>query len=84
MCPLLVFVGGRSHLLRRSMSDLEQVLDADAFFRIQRSTIVNLARVRKLEMGADGEYRVVLDNATNLRLSRRYGKELQARLGIRE
>ena len=54
------------------------------FFRIQRSTIVNLARVRKPEMGADGEYRVVLDNGTNLRLSRRYGKELQARLGIRE
>jgi two-component system LytT family response regulator len=43
-----------------------------------------LSRVRSLKVGEDGEYDVVLDNGTRLRLSRRYRKELQARLGVRD
>jgi two-component system LytT family response regulator len=74
-------VAARTHLLRRSMSELEQDLDPKSFCRIHRSTIVNLARVQKMEIGADGEYEVLLDTGAKLRLSRRYSKELQARLG---
>jgi two-component system LytT family response regulator len=77
-------VGPRTHLLRRSMADLEKELDPKAFCRIHRSTIVNLARVERMEMSVDGEYGVLLDNGACLRLSRRYSKELQSRLGIRE
>ncbi len=77
-------VGTRSHLLRRSMADLEQELDASVFCRIHRSAIVNLDRVRGLKLNADGEYEVWLDNGTRLRLSRRYRKQLQSRLwGVR-
>jgi two-component system, LytTR family, response regulator len=74
-------VGARTHLLRRSLGDLEQELDPRAFCRIHRSTIINLERLRILRLGADGEYRVVLDDGTELRLSRRYRKPLQDRLG---
>ncbi|HEY3744567.1 MAG TPA: response regulator transcription factor, partial [Bryobacteraceae bacterium] len=49
-------VGPRTHLLRRSMADLEQELDPAAFCRIHRSVIVNLARVLRMEIGTDGEY----------------------------
>ena len=77
-------VGPRRHLLRRSMGDLEKELDPQAFCRIHRSTIVNLARVERMEINADGEYGVLLDNGTSLRMSRRYSKELQSRLGVRE
>jgi two-component system, LytTR family, response regulator len=77
-------VGPRRHLLRRSMADLEKELDPKAFCRIHRSTIVNLARVERMEINADGEYGVLLDNGTSLRMSRRYSKELQSRLGVRE
>ena len=77
-------VGSRTHLLRRSMADLEKELDPKAFCRIHRSTIVNLARVEKMQIGEDGEYEVLLDNGACLRLSRRYSKELQSRLGVRE
>jgi two-component system LytT family response regulator len=75
-------VGLRTHLLRRSMADLEQELDPTAFCRIHRSTIVNLARVQRMEIGADGEYDVLLDSGATLRMSRRYSKELQSRLGV--
>jgi two-component system LytT family response regulator len=76
-------VGTRTHLLRRSMAELEQELDQAVFCRIHRSTIVNLDQVRGLKLGVDGEYEVLLDNGTRLRLSRRYRKQLQSRLGVR-
>jgi two-component system LytT family response regulator len=76
-------VGPRTHLLRRSLSELEQDLDPATFCRIHRSTIVNLERVRGLRLSEEGEYEVLLENGSSLRLSRRYRKLLQSRLGIR-
>jgi two-component system, LytTR family, response regulator len=75
-------VGPKSHLLRRSIADLEQELDESVFCRIHRSTIVNLDRIRGLKLNEDGEYEVLLDNGTKVRMSRRYRKELQSRLGV--
>lgn len=75
-------VGGKGYLLRRSMAELEQDLDPDTFYRIHRSAIVQLDRVRRLELNDSGEYDVLLTNGTRLRLSRRYRKGLQTRLGI--
>jgi two-component system LytT family response regulator len=74
-------VGAKSHLLRRSMAELEQELDPNLFARIHRSTIVNLNCVRGLKLGEDGEYEVLLENGARLRLSQRYRRQLQARLG---
>ena len=76
-------VGAKTHLLRRSMSELEQELDPVVFSRIHRSTIVNLDRVRGLKLGEDGEYEVLLEDGVRLRLSQRYRKPLQSRLGVR-
>jgi two-component system LytT family response regulator len=76
-------VGDKTHLLRRSMAELEQDLDPATFCRIHRSTIVNLDRVRGLKVSEDGAYQVLLENGTELRMSRRYRKQLQSRLGIR-
>ena len=74
-------VGSKSHLVRRSMNELESDLDPSRFCRIHRSAIVNLDRVRELRFDSDGEYELVLADGTKLRLSRRYRKEVQARLG---
>jgi two-component system, LytTR family, response regulator len=75
-------VGARSHLLRRSMAELDEELDQSAFCRIHRSTIVKLDRVRGLKLNENGEYDVMLHNGTRLRLSRRYRKQLQSRLDL--
>ncbi len=77
-------VGTKSHLLRRSMTELEQELAPSVFCRIHRSTIVNLERVKGLKLGEDGEYEVLLDNGTKLPLSRRHRKQLQERMGMRD
>jgi two-component system LytT family response regulator len=75
-------VGQRTHMLRRSISELEQDLDSATFCRIHRSTIVNMNHVRGLKLNEDGEYEVLLENGTKLRLSRSYRKQLQNRLGV--
>jgi two-component system LytT family response regulator len=72
-------VGDRSHMLRRSLADLDGVLATHGFQRIHRSLIVNLERVRALELRADGEYDVVLSCTQRLRVSRRYRKALLER-----
>ena len=70
--------GARTHLLRRSMSDLERELGPDHFCRIHRSTIVNLGRVRDLRLDMSGEYEIVLRDETRLKVSRGYRDKLQA------
>jgi two-component system LytT family response regulator len=75
-------VGAKSHLLRRSLADLEQDLDPKVFCRVHRSSIVKLDRVRSLKLREDGEYELVLDNGAKVRLSRRYRKELEERMGV--
>ena len=71
-------IGRRTHLLRRSMSELERDLEAERFCRIHRSTIVNLSRVRDLCLDVSGEYEVVLRDETRLKVSRGYREKLQA------
>jgi two-component system LytT family response regulator len=75
-------VGAKSHLLRRSLAELEQELDQSVFCRIHRSAIVKLDRVRGLKLNENGEYDVLLTTGSSLRLSRRYRKQLQSRLGL--
>ena len=72
-------VGRETHAIRRTMAELERDL-GDGFIRIHRSTIVNLDRVRGLELQSSGEYAVVLHGGARLRLSRRYKQALQSRL----
>jgi two-component system, LytTR family, response regulator len=73
-------VGGRTHLMRETMARLESRLDPKRFIRIHRSTIVNLERLRKLSPSFGGEYAVVLQDGTKLKLSRGYHERIAALL----
>jgi two-component system, LytTR family, response regulator len=77
-------IGPRTDLLRRSLSDLESDLDPALFCRVHRSAIVNLARVRGLRLNEDGDYSVLLADNVTIRLSRRYRRRFQSRLGMRD
>jgi two-component system LytT family response regulator len=76
-------VGPDTHLIRRTLSELERDLCEQNFVRIHRSTIVNLNRVRGLELQSSGEFAVVLESGAQLRLSRSYKKPLQDLLEAR-
>lgn len=75
-------VGAKEHLLRESLNALEAKLDPELFLRIHRSTIVNADRVRELRADAYGEYLVVLDDGTELKMSRARRERIQARLEL--
>jgi two-component system, LytTR family, response regulator len=73
-------IGKSTHVLRRTLLELERDLDAEKFMRIHRSIIVNLKRIHKLELQDGGDYEVVLQSGDRLRLSRRFRKPLLDRL----
>ena len=77
-------VGSKAHLLRRSMAELEKELDPAVFYRIHRSSIVNINRVKSMVLNPEGDYEVVMENETHLRLSRRHRQQLQDRIGLRK
>lgn len=75
--------GGETHIIRRTLSELERDLGEGQFIRIHRSIIVNLDRVHGLELQSGGEYEVVLKSKVRLRLSRRFRKRLEERMEAR-
>jgi len=70
-----------AHLFRETMNAIEARLDPDIFFRIHRSHIINIERVKELQPWFNGEYVVFLKNGTRLTLSRGYREKLQERIG---
>ena len=72
--------GQRTHLIRETMATLERALDARKFARIHRSTIVNLDRIKQMDLWGSGDYMVRLADGTQLKLSRWYRDRLEARL----
>jgi two-component system LytT family response regulator len=75
-------VGSSTHIMRRTLLELERDLGDGTFIRIHRSIIVNVDRIRGLELRSDGEYEVVLQSKVRLRLSRRFRKRLQDRMEV--
>jgi two-component system LytT family response regulator len=72
---------GQVHLLRESLNALETRLDPARFFRVHRSAIVNLDRIRELQPYFKGEHVLILQDGTRLKLSRARRESLETRLG---
>ena len=75
-------VGKTTHTIRERISHLEETLDPRIFARIHRSTIVNLNRVREMQQWFSGDYVVLLDDGTRLRLSRHYRDRVEKQVGV--
>ena len=78
--------GSDSHLLRDTMDEIERQLDPQQFFRVHRSAIVNLARVREIHPLFRGDCELRLADGTAVRLSRNRRREFEARfaqIGVR-
>jgi two-component system LytT family response regulator len=74
---------GKMHLLRETMNALESRLDPRRFFRVHRSAIVNLDRIRELQPYFRGEHVLILQDGTKLKLSRARREKLEAVLNAR-
>jgi two-component system LytT family response regulator len=72
--------GGKTYLLRESLSSLEQSLDPQQFTRISRSSIVNINSVLELQNMFNGDFVAVLKGGGKVNGSRRYREALNALL----
>ena len=60
----------KTHIMRRTMKELENDLDPKKFVRAHRSAIVNINFVQKMISHISGEYHLILNNGTELKVSR--------------
>lgn len=74
---------GKNHVVDHTIADLEQKLDPRHFFRIHRSTLVNLGWVKELDAWFGGRALVRLKDArsSELQVARERVQELKKRLG---
>ena len=73
---LRIFKGEKSYLKRQSLNSFENSLNTDKFIRINRSAIVNVERIKKIERTENYSYYVYLNNNKSLLWSRNYRKKL--------
>ena len=76
---VVIHAGKQNHILRETLTNLEGKLSPKLFLRINRSTLVNLTRVRELQPSVRGEHLVLLKDGTALPLTRGV-REIQERL----
>jgi two-component system LytT family response regulator len=74
-------VDRQAHLLRSTLTDMEQRLKPEGFARIHRSRLVNLERIKEFITVSPTELLVVLKNDVRLNASPTFLKDLQRRLG---
>jgi two-component system LytT family response regulator len=75
-------VGREVHVLRETMSELETKLDPARFIRVHRSTIVNLDRIKELQPWFRGDYKVLLNDGTELTLTKSHREKLALKLAL--
>ena len=65
-----------THLVRATLAELEAGLDPAAFARIHRGTLVRVSCVREVIPAMHGDFDVVLDDGSVLKMSRRFRERL--------
>jgi two-component system LytT family response regulator len=74
---MCVHAGGKTHIMRKTMKELEAELDPSLLQRIHRSTIVNVNRVIEMQSHINGEYFLTLEGGHTIKLSRTYKDKLK-------
>ena len=73
---------GQNALLSRSLAALEARLEPGLFFRANRNTLVNLRKVRGVELSVADGYDLTLEDGSQVEVSRRQARELRERLAL--
>lgn len=72
--------GKDTHILRETMNELEARLNPTRFIRVHRSAIVNLDCIKELQPWFRGDYKVMLNDGTELTLTKNHREKLESRL----
>jgi two-component system, LytTR family, response regulator len=70
-------VGKEIYVFHETTTGIESKLDPKKFFRIHRSTIVNIEKIKEMHPWFNGDYAVTLKDGTKLTLSSTYRERLK-------
>jgi two-component system LytT family response regulator len=76
-----VHSSSQKHILRETLTALEQRIDPQKFIRIHRSTIVNVEKIKTLRLNEHSDFDVYLFSGVKLRLSRSYRAHFEQMTG---
>jgi two-component system LytT family response regulator len=79
---MCVHATDQTHIMRRTMKELEKDLDPTKFVRAHRSAIVNIKFVQKMISHISGEYHLILNNGTELKVSRSYRDRVKEMINL--
>ncbi|MFT4823977.1 MAG: two-component system LytT family response regulator [Halioglobus sp.] len=74
--------GGKTHIMRITMKELQALLDPSKFLRIHRSTIVNASHIVAAQTLNNGEYMLTLECESQLKVSRSYREAVKHLLTV--
>lgn len=74
--------GANTLMLRESLASVEANLDPNAFIRVHRGAIVNIARIKEVQPWFSGAAVLILTTGQRLTVSRSYRKQFESRFGI--
>ena len=74
---MCVHTTDKTHIMRRTMKQLDDELDPRKFVRAHRSAIVNINYVEKLVSHVSGEYHLILKNGSELKVSRSHRDQVK-------
>lgn len=79
-----IFTNTNKYVLRNTISDIMEELSGHSFFRIHRSTIINLEFIKELINSNYGEIDVRMKDMKQFRVSKSYKKEFLTQIGLRK
>lgn len=77
-----VFANGKKHLIRQSLTQLDELLDSHKFLRIHRSVIINLHFLKEIIRDGANDFSVRMANDAVFKISRSYKSEVFTKIGL--
>lgn len=77
-----LYTAGAMYQSALSLAELEGRYGGAGFFRVGKSTVVNLYRIRHLKSQTAGRIEITLENGERLMVSRHYAPLLREQLGL--
>lgn len=80
---VFVYLAKEVYEIKHRLFELEELLPEMRFFRISKSMIVNISKIRSLEPDQGRRLKIILENEEVLSVSRQYVKKFKEKLGIK-
>lgn len=80
---VILYTEGEEYATSYTLSELEERLDSNQFFRVHQAFIVNLDRIKEINVFGEGSYVITLDHSKKqIVMSRSRAKILRQKLGL--